>query len=279
MKQDKLDVLEKAFICSDVYENSIDEYLESIEEKKYIIHHSELYIFNNITFGGMGSYILKLPYNYIKEKWNLNKNYFINEDNGFYSALYFNNRTKKYIIAFRGTEGKKRLNGKINEEAVKDWNKGNIPQIFGLTSSQYLSALSLVTEMEKRNIDFEMTGHSLGGGLAAAATMLTKTKGTITFNSAGLHKNTVNKYLNKKLNYKKGKKLITNYFVQGEAVTMAQRFGKLFLTILAPIFGPLAYFILPNAIGRFVKIKCYNKKKTPIQRHQMSQVIENLIIS
>ena len=39
-------------------------------------------------------------------------------------------------------------------------------------------------------IDVETTGHSLGGGLASAATAVTGTKG-YTFNAAGLHTNTV----------------------------------------------------------------------------------------
>ncbi len=100
---------------------------------------------------------------------------------GFKAALYESSfeRPPKLVIAYAGTE-----NG-------PDW-KTNFRQGIGLKDAQYDRAMSLATSVANSvdPLDIETTGHSLGGGLASAATVVTGIKG-YTFNAAGLHANTV----------------------------------------------------------------------------------------
>ena len=128
------------------------------------------------------------------------------KDSGFYAAMYENEEGKK-VIAFRGT----------NE--AKDW-KTNIPQGIGMETDQYNHANKL--GMAMRNAygpeGYEITGHSLGGGLASMASVSSGTKAT-TFNAAGLHPKTAQRV---GADYNKGKDLIDTYGVSGEVLTSVQ---------------------------------------------------------
>lgn len=98
-------------------------------------------------------------------------------DSGFKSVLY--ERTvdgkKEYTYATGGTDG---LDS-------KDW-KNNVAQLIGF-SKQYEQSKSSVKDIKKILGDAELTfvGHSLGGGLAEANSIITGDK-AITFNAAGL---------------------------------------------------------------------------------------------
>ena len=100
---------------------------------------------------------------------------------GFKAALYESafERPPKLVIAYAGTEDKK--------DILADLRQG-----VGLKDAQYDRAMSLAKAAASRvnTRSIETTGHSLGGGLASAATVVTGTKG-YTFNAAGLHVNTV----------------------------------------------------------------------------------------
>ena len=100
---------------------------------------------------------------------------------GFKAALYESSfeRPPKRVVAYAGTEDKK--------DIIADLRQG-----VGLKEEQYNQAMKLadaVTE-KTRKTAIDATGHSLGGGLASAATVVTGVKG-YTFNAAGLHANTV----------------------------------------------------------------------------------------
>ncbi|MCH4897159.1 hypothetical protein E0494_10675, partial [Marinilabiliaceae bacterium JC040] len=112
-----------------------------------------------------------------KRKFGLNAEDFNDEDTGLYCQIY--ERLKKdgsmeYTLAYRGTE----LNKK---DIVAD-----LSQPLGL-SSQYEKAASNMKTMLKNigDSEFTITGHSLGGGLAAFCSMISGKK-AITFNAAGV---------------------------------------------------------------------------------------------
>ena len=96
---------------------------------------------------------------------------------GFHAGLY--RKGSQYVLAFRGTDTR------------RDFITGNIPQGLGLPSSQYSMAAKVIRTLEntppfKGNLT--ITGHSLGGGLAALASLVSKTRvSAVTFNPAGLH--------------------------------------------------------------------------------------------
>ncbi len=100
---------------------------------------------------------------------------------GFKAALYQSSfeQPPKLVIAFAGTEDKK--------DILADLRQG-----MGMKEKQYNEAMNLANAVAENGdpLDIETTGHSLGGGLASAATVVTGIK-SYTFNAAGLHVNTV----------------------------------------------------------------------------------------
>jgi hypothetical protein len=93
-------------------------------------------------------------------------------ETGFQAALYVNKEGHR-VLAFAGTN-----------EAI-DW-ENNFSQGFGLGAAQYDQAIAWAQTL---NAD-HFVGHSLGGGLAAAAAIMTSGTAT-TFNAAAVHPNTV----------------------------------------------------------------------------------------
>jgi type VI secretion system secreted protein VgrG len=84
----------------------------------------------------------------------------------------------KTVLAFRGTDGK--------EDILVDHD-----QAFGVGTAQYKAAAQLGSRVQKEyGSSVLVTGHSLGGGKAQAAGVMGGLKGT-TFNSAGLHPDSV----------------------------------------------------------------------------------------
>lgn len=97
------------------------------------------------------------------------------KDTGFHAEIYYNSVTDEYAISFEGSSSQ-----------TKDW-ANNILNGVGADTPQFLSALEIgkaVGELpEGYNINF--TGHSLGGGLASVAGLVSGAP-TITFNAEGI---------------------------------------------------------------------------------------------
>lgn len=96
---------------------------------------------------------------------------------GFAASVYLqvaDDGRQRIVVAFRGTEGL------TNLDAVTDaWNV-----LFG--SEQYLEAIRLVRSVQRRHpgVEILLTGHSLGGGLAAYSAAMTGLP-AIPLNAAG----------------------------------------------------------------------------------------------
>ena len=88
----------------------------------------------------------------------------------------------KPVVAFRGT--------RMSE--TEDW-KNNVQQGVGLDSDYYRSAVGVGNRVKDSGADVDFTGHSLGGGMASAASRASGQPAT-TFNSSGLNDGTVEKY-------------------------------------------------------------------------------------
>ena len=128
------------------------------------------------------------------------------KDSGFAAAM-FRSDDGKMVLAYRGTDER------------KDW-KANLPQGLGFETTQYNQAHRLAQAV--RNTygpgGFEVTGHSLGGGLASFASVTTGAPATI-FNAAGLHPKTARR-VGADLSDADG--LIESYHVEGELLTSLQ---------------------------------------------------------
>jgi len=95
------------------------------------------------------------------------------------SAVLFTDGTAN-VLAFAGT----------TPISWANW-RANLAQAFGFRSAQYEGGLDIAAKLHADlggNLRF--TGHSLGGGLASAAAIITGGSAT-TFNAAGVHSNTL----------------------------------------------------------------------------------------
>ena len=100
-----------------------------------------------------------------------------NADSGFLSRIY-GDGAGHYVIAYSGTD------------EGKDW-LTNFRQGLGFEDAQYNQAVALAREAQVAFGDqVVITGHSLGGGLAGAASIATGIP-AVTFNASGVHDKTL----------------------------------------------------------------------------------------
>lgn len=165
-----------------------------------------------------------------------------NKASGFYAALYKNSKSGVYMVAFRGTEGWK--------DVLAD-----IAQGLGIPTKQYRLAIRLASNAARIYGDrVLLVGHSLGGGLAAAASMVTGQRSFV-YNAAGVHPFTVG--IGKSITY--DRRLIQHYHLSTDILTFAQSAlpvmpgnpGALFRINPARVgllFNPLASHSMDNTI-------------------------------
>ncbi|WP_347217959.1 PAAR-like protein [Chryseobacterium sp.] len=105
------------------------------------------------------------------------------KESHYYADLY--KKDDKYVLAFRGTDPTNM------EDIAQDLTQG-----VGIKSDYYDKATKLAREMKKKGIftaqNTSITGHSLGGGMAAAAGGASGFP-TYTYNAAGVHNATLKK--------------------------------------------------------------------------------------
>ena len=153
---------------------------------------------------------------------------------GYGAVLYENPQTQEYIYCFKGTDF---------DSVVKDWITTNFAQ--GLTglSLQHVNAARCARKLDEllqdKNLWF--TGHSLGGGLASAATIATKNRVGYTFNAAGLNilGITVNQIFH---GSKESRRRVFPYRIKGEILDGVQKlvsdlFAKINVTYLERGYG------------------------------------------
>ncbi len=133
---------------------------------------------------------------------------FDTESPNFHAALYASVKSPTvYTLAFRGTQEK------------VDW-VTNAENGLGVESGAYKSAVALAQEVKSAvkhaGGTLEVTGHSLGGGLAQAASSVTGAKGAI-FNAAAFNPMSVPNF-----NGRNPEQNLVNYHVAGEPLTTAQ---------------------------------------------------------
>jgi hypothetical protein len=98
---------------------------------------------------------------------------------GFSASLTYSEKNKTYYLAFRGTES--------GWAGLPDW-RANAIHGLGLRTSQYDQAIALAGEVKRKLGDarLEVTGHSLGGSLAAAVSYSLGVTATV-FNPASVN--------------------------------------------------------------------------------------------
>lgn len=181
---------------------------------------------------------------------------FSDDQSGFKSALYRNNETGQYVYAFAGTED------------AKDW-VNNFQQGLGNFSTQYDMAINntkLINKAVRKNLT--LTGHSLGGGLASAAAVVSNVKAT-TFNAAGVTDKTLARY---GANGNMAKDLISAYYVKGEVLSTLQDFSPL-ADALGKRIKMKSTKSMPPFLWLLPKVAIANQIKLSIDRHGMDEVL------
>ncbi len=156
-----------------------------------------------------------------------------NLSSGLSAGLYREYVTGKFIITFAGTQD------------TTDWYT-NFCQAFNLSGSlQYSEAITIGNCFSGNNSHFNssntyITGHSLGGGLASAASIVSGFH-AYTFNAAGLHHDTVDNHPN----LANANQLIDSYRVDYDILS----WGQWISSWLYYMFD-----IIPSAIGTPITI-------------------------
>jgi hypothetical protein len=157
---------------------------------------------------------------------------------GFKAKIYHSDAEPgKYVISYAGTED------------VKKDGKADLIQGVGLQSQQYDKAMILARTLKlKVGINnVETTGHSLGGGLASAASQQTGFKG-MTFNPAGLHQNTVTREGASIKDYEISKNNVEVYKNSRDPLNLAQDNRKLVGMGLEQATKRLPYVGIPASL-------------------------------
>jgi len=132
-----------------------------------------------------------------------------------FSASVYGDGNGHYVLAFAGS----------NE--TQDWTGANFPQGLGFDAEQYDQAVALAQDVVNSPFgdhgNLAITGHSLGGGLAATASLATGVP-AVTFDASGVHDKTLERLgLDPgaaKAEAENG--LIRRYHVDGDPLTAAQ---------------------------------------------------------
>jgi hypothetical protein len=158
---------------------------------------------------------------------------------GLNAALYREYLTGKYVLTFAGTDF----------TSFDDW-RTNFLQAFGTSDGTQYELATKIANKLVNNIDFNfnssntyIAGHSLGGGLASAASIISGFH-AYTFNAAGLHPNTV---FGNAQNLANANLLVTSYKVDYDILSWGQ-YGTGWIDY---IFGTTA---IPPAIGYSITI-------------------------
>ncbi len=212
---------------------------------------------------------------------------FENPENGFAARLFHNTENDTYTLAFRGTDD------------IGDFISGN-RQAVDPSAPQYKQAIDLVKDLRAAFGDqlTDLTGHSLGGGLAAATSMMSGIRAT-TFNAAGLNPETVIA-AGGTWSDERAQSLITNYRVNDEILTSLQErgsIGSVPLALSAFAIGPTGLALqgiaaaLPDAAGRQITIDAIDTAgdnmnwlqrndlfhMTPLSLHGMDYVLRGML--
>lgn len=153
------------------------------------------------------------------------------EGSGYRAEVYLPDKSvlgpdAKPVLVFKGSTGAildPAAPGGKRESAAEDFLANNVPQGLGLKTDYYDRAMDAATRLKGvQGFQFEIAGHSLGGGMASAAGAVTGME-TTTFNAAGLHPNTAKRYAEEHgLQVYDTKRNVDAYQVGGEMLTDGQ---------------------------------------------------------
>jgi len=144
-------------------------------------------------------------------QYGLNNKDLMNDKIGFKSGLYINTETGEVTYAIAGTDG-------LDAQDIVT----NAFQGMGFTTDSYQQGIDNAVKFDEatqeQGVRASLTGHSMGGGIAAAASEKTGLEAK-TYNAAGVHPVTVV--------FGEGTENIDNYVMRHDPLTNVQNFHPL----------------------------------------------------
>ena len=183
---------------------------------------------------------------------------FEDANTGFRAMLYQSKDAQEIVVVYRGVR---------RSNIIRD-SQTCLSQGLGFGAAVYRQAIELaipVVEVFGDKVIF--TGHSMGGGLAAAASIVAN-RPAVTFNSAGVHPATLEEFGLNDVTIGERLKAIENYYVPGEWLSNLQR--PCFVKSAAGIHIPL-----PDMRGQ-VAVQAVPARNKGRGRHSISLIIATL---
>ncbi|MGJ4729877.1 hypothetical protein [Luteimonas sp. SDU101] len=121
------------------------------------------------------------------------------DTSGFRAEIYFPDPEIlgpgfKPTLVFKGSAGEVlQSDGTRRDTALEDFAGNNFPQSVGLPVEYHDRGMDLAVFLRQQGLEFDMSGHSMGAAVAAAASAVTGMR-AYTFNPAGLHPETVDRF-------------------------------------------------------------------------------------
>ena len=183
---------------------------------------------------------------------------FEDANTGFRAMLYQSKNAGEIVVVYRGVR---------RSNILKD-SQTCLSQGLGFSAAAYRQAILLakvVVEAYGDKVFF--TGHSMGGGLAAAASLVAN-RPAVTFNSAGVHPATLEEFGLDDATIDERLKSIVNYYVPGEWLSTLQR--PCFVKSAAGIHIPL-----PD-VGGQVSVNAVPARNKGRGKHSITLIITTL---
>ena len=183
---------------------------------------------------------------------------FEDANTGFRAMLYQSKDAGEIIVVYRGVR---------RSNIIQD-SQTCLSQGLGFGAAAYRQAIELakaVVEVYGDRVFF--TGHSMGGGLAAAASLVAN-QPAVTFNSAGVHPATLEEFGLDNATVDERLGAVENYYVPGEWLSTLQR--PCFIKSAAGI-----HISLPDMRGR-VSVKAVPARNKGRGKHSITLIIATL---
>ncbi len=181
---------------------------------------------------------------------------------GFKARIYGDNEGR-IVLAYSGTD------------EGKDW-LVNFGQGLGFETTHYNQAMALARQAKVAfGDDVVMTGHSLGGGLAAAAAVATDIP-AVTFNAAGVHDKTMARIgLDPDAAAQEAENgLIRRYAVKNEIITELQERTPIMRSLMPDAIGHKIELPDPDPLSFWQKFNPVKTTKHAVDMHYIDAVID-----